>query len=542
MMETSDHSLRVRPPMATPTSAYSSCSSSSYPSQMIRGRWEYVECRKGSVAPCQRSLHAGAVWKDHFIVFGGYDGQRRVNDLYLFDFKSSVWTLLSNLNAPSARDRHVAVVHENALYIFGGFDGVARVNDLHAFDLENHEWHQVHATTGEPPTPRHSHAAVVYRDSMFVFGGYDGSYRCDFHAFNFQTRAWRLVVGQGDIPKARYRGTCVVSGDSMILHGGHDGTRHLQDTHIYDFTTNNWSTLVTEGPIPSPRDSHVAVIFNKSMYLYGGSTGSAMGDFHELKLEFRRVWCPVTTSSTHYASHYSSGGGHSPTLAAASTAVMSPGPRFCHVGVVYDGAFYIFGGYDGASRLNDFLRYRLEVDDGLLAATPSTIISDLRKYVNSDLLSDIRFIVEGQPVFAHKILCLRCPYFHNMLTGEYMESRASAVTIPDVKYATFVLLMEYLYTDEVNITMETAMELFQVADRFGIDRLKTLCEQEMLRAIDIESAAHILYTADEHHAENLRERCMNFILLHFDEVSRTTAFEEMGRTNVDLIFEILRRR
>lgn len=45
------------------------------------------------------------------------------------------------------------------------------------------------------------------------------------------------------------------------------------------------------------------------------------------------------------------------------------------------------------------------------------------------------------------------------------------------------------------------MELFQVADRFGIDRLKTLCEQEMLRAIDIDSAAHILYTADEHHAE-----------------------------------------
>lgn len=27
---------------------------------------------------------------------------------------------------------------------------------------------------------------------------------------------------------------------------------------------------------------------------------------------------------------------------------------------------------------------------------------------------------------------------------------------------------------------------------------------------------------------------MNFILLHFDEVSRTAAFEEMGRTNVEL--------
>jgi hypothetical protein len=34
---------------------------------------------------------------------------------------------------------------------------------------------------GAAPSPRHSHAAVVYETSMFVFGGYDGSYRNDFH-------------------------------------------------------------------------------------------------------------------------------------------------------------------------------------------------------------------------------------------------------------------------------------------------------------------------------------------------------------------------
>lgn len=29
---------------------------------------------------------------------------------------------------PSPRDRHIAVVYDNSLYIFGGFDGEARVN------------------------------------------------------------------------------------------------------------------------------------------------------------------------------------------------------------------------------------------------------------------------------------------------------------------------------------------------------------------------------------------------------------------------------
>ena len=87
-----------------------------------------------------------------------------------------------------------------------------------------------------------------------------------------------------------------------------------------------------------------------------------------------------------------------------------------------------------------------------------------------------------------------------MLTGEYMESTANVVVIEDVKYTTFELLMEYLYTDHVQITMDTAMELFQIADRFAIDRLKVLCELEMLNAIDIETAAHILFTADMYNA------------------------------------------
>lgn len=88
-----------------------------------------------------------------------------------------------------------------------------------------------------------------------------------------------------------------------------------------------------------------------------------------------------------------------------------------------------------------------------------------------------------------------------MLMGEYMESRAESIAIPDVKHSTFLLLLEYLYTDAVNITVETAMELFQVADRFAIDRLKELCEQKMLSTIEVDTAGHILLTADQHNAQ-----------------------------------------
>ena len=60
--------------------------------------WEKVEIKQsiGNI-PCQRSLHAGAVWKDYFVVFGGYDGHHRVNDLYSYSFKLNQWKVLGIL-------------------------------------------------------------------------------------------------------------------------------------------------------------------------------------------------------------------------------------------------------------------------------------------------------------------------------------------------------------------------------------------------------------------------------------------------------------
>ena len=562
-------------------------------------QWERVAVRSGA-PPCKRSLHAAAVWQDNLIVFGGYDGYQRVNDLYFYSFTRQTWAQRATQNGvrggepnppPSPRDRHVAVVWGDGFFIFGGFDGQQRVNDMHVFDLNTNVWARVNSQ-GNAPTPRHSHAAVVYRDSMYIFGGYDGSYRCDFHEFNFLTRQWSVMPAGGEVPRPRYRGTCVVHEDRMILHGGHDGSRHLQDTYIYNFERSDWSQLITEGLIPSPRDSHVAVVFGRSMFIFGGSTGQAMNDFHELQVD-SGTWKSVPVAPLCNQEDAPGGGGggagggsgpstpgrssfvasSNQTASAGSPAPTPPPPpitpshtpgamppappstggggaanlaavgsRFCHVGAVYEGSLFVFGGYDGTNRLNDFLRLQFPVDEPVEGIPPSTLVADLKKLVNSDLCSDIAFVVDGQRILGHKVLCLRCPFFHNMLTGEYMEARATELVIDDVRVPVFLQLLEFLYSDSVEIVLESAMELLRVADRFGVERLKRLCENVMLSSICIDTAPQMLLTADVHSAEVLRERCLNFILLHFDEVSQTISFEEMTRANLELTLEILKRR
>jgi len=214
------------------------------------------------------------------------------------------------------------------------------------------------------------------------------------------------------------------------------------------------------------------------------------------------------------------------------------GKRFCHIGVVHESALFIFGGYDGSNRLNDFQRFQFNPEPNMR----STLVQDMKQLVNKELLSDITFLVEGQRVYGHKLLCLRCPYFNNMFTGEYMESKAPELVIEGIRVEIFLQFLEYLYSDSVDIQLGAAMELFEAADRFGMDRLKKQCEYVMYGAISVDTASEILLAADLHSAEGLRDRCLRFVISNFDQVSLTKGFHDMSRANLELNLEILKKR
>ncbi len=142
--------------------------------------WSLVET-SGGTPPSPRSLHAAAVLNGVMYVFGGYDGISRVNTFHAFSFAEKRWSpVLPSTNssrAPSPRDRHVAFAFGNSFYVHGGFDGTSRVSDFWGFDFSSMTWREVIVLAGRPPSPRHSHAAVVHRHSLYIFGGYDGSYK-----------------------------------------------------------------------------------------------------------------------------------------------------------------------------------------------------------------------------------------------------------------------------------------------------------------------------------------------------------------------------
>lgn len=169
IMESIDSDPEVRPPHTLITTT---------------NGWSTVSVAKGSMGgtpPCERSLHSASVLNGSLYVFGGYNGQARVNDFHEFSFTSRRWSPVMPAahsgHPPSPRDRHSSVVYGTSFYVFGGFDGTSRTNDFYGFDFSSMCWNPVRFRNGRPPSERHSHAAVIHDNCMYVFGGYDGSYK-----------------------------------------------------------------------------------------------------------------------------------------------------------------------------------------------------------------------------------------------------------------------------------------------------------------------------------------------------------------------------
>lgn len=76
------------------------------------------------------------------------------------------------LNEPKLRFGHTAVVRKNCMYVFGGWDGKVTLNDLSMYDFERKLWFSLTNTKGVVKG-RYRHTASVTDTSMFIFGGID---------------------------------------------------------------------------------------------------------------------------------------------------------------------------------------------------------------------------------------------------------------------------------------------------------------------------------------------------------------------------------
>jgi leucine-zipper-like transcriptional regulator 1 len=188
---------------------------------------------------------------------------------------------------PSRRFGYVSVVHNNKFVLYGGFDGSRWLNDMFEFDFNTRTWREIESR-GTLPSVRSCPAWAKDDTHVYIQGGYDGVERkADFFACDLATYTWTEMPCLGTPPSPRYFHSCCLYGNKMFLYGGYSGNERLADMYAYDFETNHWSEVdCTHGDAPSGRSSLVAQVYENGLYIFGGYNGvTVLNDFYKFRLK-----------------------------------------------------------------------------------------------------------------------------------------------------------------------------------------------------------------------------------------------------------------
>uniref|UniRef100_A0A674DMC2 Ankyrin repeat and BTB domain containing 2 n=1 Tax=Salmo trutta TaxID=8032 RepID=A0A674DMC2_SALTR len=128
-------------------------------------------------------------------------------------------------------------------------------------------------------------------------------------------------------------------------------------------------------------------------------------------------------------------------------------------------------------------------------------------FLNNMEMSDVTFLVEGKPFYAHKVLLITASDRFKSLLASSGPDGTKDIEISDVKYNVFQLL--------------------SAANVFQLGALQRHCEIICSQSIDLENAVSIYRTAKAHGASVLSSFCEGFFLQHMAGLLEREAFRSL---------------
>ncbi|KAL5497563.1 hypothetical protein EMCRGX_G014056 [Ephydatia muelleri] len=164
-------------------------------------------------------------------------------------------------------------------------------------------------------------------------------------------------------------------------------------------------------------------------------------------------------------------------------------------------------------------------------------------FLYQPLFSDVRLMVEGKIIHAHKVVFLaRCDVLSAMFKGGFVEADRSEVELHDITYENMLAFLEYLYTDHCSIQKGDSVGILVLSNEYMMPRLTSLCELCIKREVDRTTSECIaqadidvislLLTAQLHNANQLSAWCLHFISSNYAEFSSKPEFSLLTGDNL----------
>ncbi|KAM3259810.1 hypothetical protein ACQJBY_051226 [Aegilops geniculata] len=160
---------------------------------------------------------------------------------------------------------------------------------------------------------------------------------------------------------------------------------------------------------------------------------------------------------------------------------------------------------------------------------------------------DVTFSVRDQLFDAHRcVLAARSSVFKAELFGEMKETTMKHVKIDDMEPSIFEALLHFIYTDTLpsncEVDQNVALQhLLVAADRYGLDRLKAICEGKLCHRIDVQTVATTLALAEQHGTLQLKNACLRYLSSQgvLQAVKETDGFKHLTTSCPSIMVDIL---
>ncbi|XP_059139140.1 LOW QUALITY PROTEIN: uncharacterized protein LOC131927488 [Physella acuta] len=138
--------------------------------------------------------------------------------------------------------------------------------------------------------------------------------------------------------------------------------------------------------------------------------------------------------------------------------------------------------------------------------------------------------VEVHEIRAHRVVvAARCDWFRRALLSGMKEAIDRKIIVHDTNPELFTLFLEALYSGHLDITSlnaEQLADMMTLCDRYEMDSLKQVCEQELKSHLDEENALCLLNLADHLNSRNLRDSALNYVVEHQD-ITFSEVYDEL---------------
>ncbi|CAO3591693.1 unnamed protein product [Absidia cylindrospora] len=216
--------------------------------------WSTYPAKAGVAMPGNRKLFSATYMdsSNKIYIYGGASNEQNVyGDLWVMDGATAAFTQLKPYynrygHTGSVTSDGKLVILGGAI-VTGGKSTLASMNQLTVYDVASDTWSIVN-TSGNVPSPRSDHSAVITSDDKIIILGGDSGAAARYKQFtrsvailDTKTWTWTIPNMQGILPSSRsYASAAMLDGKHVTFAFGSALNVQYNDINVMDVASSSW--------------------------------------------------------------------------------------------------------------------------------------------------------------------------------------------------------------------------------------------------------------------------------------------------------------